>query len=71
MRLILNNTRKGEDYREVKSLKEAVKVLRDYVYKLLLRSSEMDFGFGDVYIDGNLKDQISYNGSVITEKGQI
>lgn len=65
MKVILNNIRIGEDYREAETLKKVVSMLNNYIKTLMIRSSEMDLGFGDVYVDGELKYNISYNGEVI------
>ena len=74
MKLILNNTKVGQDYRELKSfssLQDAVDILNAYVRSLNLCSSEMDLGFGDVYMHGRLWYQISYNGKVSLAKDEL
>ncbi|MFA6023551.1 MAG: hypothetical protein WC781_05675 [Candidatus Pacearchaeota archaeon] len=64
MKLILNTLKRKKEV-EVKDIFDAVKTLNKFVDKAGIKSSDMDFGFGNVLLNNKQICEISYNGMVI------
>lgn len=65
MKLILNTLSRGKKSLNPKDIISAVKYLNYFVDTLHITSSDMDYGFGDLYIKNHKIATISYNGMII------